>query len=81
MKQIEVDTPHDCWTCRYRREVEYGPALAVGIREQQCSAFVRSDRFGNTTPMTCLGAYDRFCGGSHYRPDLWTRVLRALRIV
>ena len=68
--------PRECWTCRHRRTIEYGPALAAGIIEQQCSKFVRQDRFGETTPLTCLEAHDRFCGGGDWQPSIRARIMR-----
>ena len=63
--------PVDCWTCKHRRTVEYGPALAVGIVEYQCAKFMRHPRF----PLTCSYAYDKFCGGGDWSPTLRAKFL------
>jgi hypothetical protein len=68
------DAPLDCWTCKHRIAEEYGPALAVGIVYQECRKFVRSDRFGNTHNLTCVTAYDEFCGGGDWKPTFCARV-------
>lgn len=71
----------DCWTCGHRRQIEIGPGLAAGIRVQTCREFVSFDPRGNKARnLPCGHAFDAFCGGASYRPDFWTRALKALRI-
>ena len=71
----------DCWTCRFRRQDEIGPALAAGITVQVCKQFIRLDpRDKRSQPLPCGYAYDTFCRGGDYKPDFWTRALKALRI-
>ena len=74
--------PQTCATCSHRRRVEHdGPAIMVGLVRHYCRGFVSHDpRTGKTDLLPCSYAYDTFCGGGDYRPEFWTRVLRALRI-
>lgn len=71
---VMSEAPRDCWTCRHRRVVEYGPSLAAGIIEHQCAKFTQLDRFGKSTPLTCVGAYDKFCGAGDWEPTLLARI-------
>ena len=65
----------ECWTCKHREKVEHGACLAVGIVEHRCREF-RHDLFGDATPMNCSKAYDDFCFGRCYAPNLRLRVFK-----
>lgn len=75
--------PQTCTTCRHRKAVEHdSPAIMVGMVRHYCREFMRMDGpTGKTDLLSCSYAYDKFCGGASYRPEFWTRVLRARRII
>lgn len=63
-----------CKSCKNCVVEEYGPGIAAGIRVMECRAFMRSDRFGEVSRLTCEYAYPEFCNGVMYRPNLMTRI-------
>jgi len=74
--------PLGCVTCRYRKRVERdSPALMVGLPGHYCRQFTRSDSDEREKWLPCFHAYDTFCGGQSYRPDVWVRLLRFFNII
>ena len=69
--------PKDCLTCKNRVSVELSACLGAAIYGNSCREFITDDPLtGESDNLPCGDAYDNFCGGSGYKPNLRSRLIR-----